>query len=99
MPDCWLGFYDVIVAIDHIEKRAFISSCGWPEREESKRLARARERLEETKARMDLGIHLPHLINDKSQASSECVGGGVREPRRKLPIHSGGLYKARPQLH
>jgi len=52
LPDCCLGFYDVVVAMDHLEKRAFISSSGWPESETPERLARARRRLEETKARL-----------------------------------------------
>ncbi|NIO76590.1 MAG: hypothetical protein GTN69_12075, partial [Armatimonadetes bacterium] len=47
--DCYLGFYDTVVAIDHQEGRAFISSSGLPESEPRKRLRRAHERLEATK--------------------------------------------------
>ena len=49
LADCWLGFYDVVAAIDQVEHRAFISSCGWPETTEWRRQERARRRLEETK--------------------------------------------------
>ena len=50
LPECCLGFYDVVVTFDHLEQRTYIASSGFPEQEESHRLKRARERLEQIKA-------------------------------------------------
>ncbi len=47
LPECYLAFYDVIVAFDHLKGRVFITSTGFPERDEKKRCKRAAERLEE----------------------------------------------------
>ncbi|MCJ7605316.1 MAG: aminodeoxychorismate synthase component I [Dehalococcoidales bacterium] len=47
LPECYLGFYDAIVAFDHVTNRAYLVSTGFPEPDEEKRLKRAGERLEE----------------------------------------------------
>ena len=43
-PDLALGFYDVIAAWDHRERRAFVLSSGWPEPQPAARRRRAVER-------------------------------------------------------
>ena len=50
--DLALGFYDVIAAWDHRERRAFVLSSGWPEREEGARRKRAMDRAEWLAARL-----------------------------------------------
>ncbi|MCL4439345.1 MAG: aminodeoxychorismate synthase component I [Firmicutes bacterium] len=45
-PDCWLGFYDVVAAVDHVEGGVYITSTGLPEEDAEKSTLRARERLE-----------------------------------------------------
>jgi para-aminobenzoate synthetase component 1 len=49
LPECYLGFYDAVVAYDHQESRTFLVSTGFPEKEESKRQHRAEARLNELK--------------------------------------------------
>lgn len=44
-PDLVLGFYDVVIAFDHLVKRAWIFSSGFPLIEETARKARALKRL------------------------------------------------------
>ncbi|MBY0463034.1 MAG: aminodeoxychorismate synthase component I [Alphaproteobacteria bacterium] len=44
--DLVLGYYDVVVAYDHEDKKAWIISTGYPETEEPKRLQKAQERLD-----------------------------------------------------
>jgi len=41
VPDCWLGFYDVVLLIDHAQGRSLLMSTGHPERG---RLAQVRAR-------------------------------------------------------
>jgi para-aminobenzoate synthetase component 1 len=45
-PDLALGFYDVVIAFDHQQQRAWIFSSGYPEREPRARQDRARARAE-----------------------------------------------------
>ncbi|TET40712.1 MAG: aminodeoxychorismate synthase, component I [Dehalococcoidia bacterium] len=47
LPECYLAFYDALLAFDNLEGRAYIASTGFPELEEEKRMRRAGERLEE----------------------------------------------------
>jgi para-aminobenzoate synthetase component 1 len=49
LPECYLAFYDTIVAFDHLEGKAYLVTTGFPEMEEGQRLRRARMRLEEMK--------------------------------------------------
>jgi para-aminobenzoate synthetase component 1 len=54
LPECYLGFYDAIVAFDHLENKTYLISTGFPELEEGKRQRRAEERLNEMRNRMML---------------------------------------------
>ncbi len=45
-----VGLYDVVIAFDHREGRAWLISQGFPEREVNRRLGRARTRLQQWKA-------------------------------------------------
>lgn len=46
LPDCVIGFYDTILAFDHVTDKAFIVSTGFPESDLSRRSRRAHERCE-----------------------------------------------------
>ncbi len=48
-PQCYLGFYDVVLVFDHQENRVYLVSSGFPHLEEEKRRSRAKARLEEMK--------------------------------------------------
>ncbi|HSW57899.1 MAG TPA: aminodeoxychorismate synthase component I [Dehalococcoidales bacterium] len=52
LPECLLGFYDVMLIYDHLLKKAWIVSSGWPEETEPARHERARARLLEFKAKI-----------------------------------------------
>ncbi|MDM7998749.1 MAG: aminodeoxychorismate synthase component I [Dehalococcoidia bacterium] len=52
LPECCLGFYDVVVTFDHLEERTYIGSSGFPEKDEGRRLKRASERLRQAKSRI-----------------------------------------------
>ncbi len=49
LPECYLAFYDVIMAFDHQGNKAYIVSTGFPELDEEKRRRRAAARLRELK--------------------------------------------------
>ncbi|MFO0883812.1 MAG: anthranilate synthase component I family protein [Pirellulales bacterium] len=46
LPDLLLGFYDVVLAFDHVEHRAWLISQGFPETEPERRAKLAEERLQ-----------------------------------------------------
>ncbi|MBI3838771.1 MAG: anthranilate synthase component I family protein [Planctomycetia bacterium] len=49
-PALAIGFYDVVLAIDHLERRAWIISQGLPETDRDARRRRAAERLDQFRA-------------------------------------------------
>ena len=46
LPECYLAFYDAVIAFDHLDGRAYVAATGFPERGSSRK-ARAGARLEE----------------------------------------------------
>jgi para-aminobenzoate synthetase component 1 len=57
VPALAVGFYDVVLAIDHVVNKAWIVSQGWPERDSARRRRRAEERLEEFRLRVEGSRH------------------------------------------
>jgi para-aminobenzoate synthetase component 1 len=47
LPECYFGFYDGIVAFDHLASKNYLIATGFPEKEEGKRRRRAEARLSE----------------------------------------------------
>ena len=45
-PICTLGFYDLVLGIDHWQQKAWVFSSGFPEIKEEKRLGRAKQRMQ-----------------------------------------------------
>ncbi len=52
VPDMVMGFYDVVLAFDHLDQRAYLISSGAPEREPAARARRAQARAEAFMARL-----------------------------------------------
>ena len=53
LPESYFAFYDIIFAFDHLERKAYIITTGFPEVEELGRLKRAMMRLAEMKDWLD----------------------------------------------
>ncbi len=47
VPDCCFGFYDTVLIFDHHENKTYIAANGFPELEETARMARAEARIDE----------------------------------------------------
>jgi para-aminobenzoate synthetase component 1 len=67
LPDCYLGFYDCIIAFDHQKGRSWIISCGFPELNKTLRETRAKIRLAEIKNRISCS---QEFINSDMRADS-----------------------------
>ena len=67
LPDCIIGFYDLVFSWDHLLKRAWIVSSGYPHQEESDRYQRAKSRIEWALSLIDEVKALPtiHELNYK----------------------------------
>jgi para-aminobenzoate synthetase component 1 len=52
LPECYFGFYDLVLVIDNLGGKAYIISTGFPELTEKRRKKRAAERLNEIKTRL-----------------------------------------------
>jgi para-aminobenzoate synthetase component 1 len=47
LPECYLGFYDAVVAFDHLKNKTYLVATGFPETDGEKRRRRAEARLNE----------------------------------------------------
>ena len=52
LPECYFGLYDLVVAFDNLQGKAYIISTGFPELREAERIERASQRLDEVKERL-----------------------------------------------
>jgi para-aminobenzoate synthetase component 1 len=79
LPECYFGFYDVVLAFDNLQGKAYIVSTGFPELEEPVRLERARERLGEVKARLANDVIRPGTAVLACAAAGALRGGFSHE--------------------
>ncbi len=70
LPECYLAFYDAIVAFDHLEGKTYLVATGFPELVENRRQRRAEAKLKELKGRV-LNCS-PNPLNEET-----AVGGNV----------------------
>ncbi|TEU02976.1 MAG: anthranilate synthase component I family protein, partial [Dehalococcoidia bacterium] len=75
LPECYIAFYDAIIAFDHLEGRTYISATGFPEMEEASRRSKAQERIDELRAMLaetpclEETIHSGVVISAKIRAN------------------------------
>ena len=79
LPDYRFGFYDIIFAHDHVERRSFLVSTGFPELGEAERLTRARERLDEFKRRLGGLRPGPPTAATTSMSPPQVTGNFTRD--------------------
>ncbi|MFC2016615.1 aminodeoxychorismate synthase component I [Chloroflexota bacterium] len=52
LPECYFAFYDLVLAFDNLQGKAYIISTGFPELRETERMERAVQRLNEMKDKL-----------------------------------------------
>ncbi|MBG7609500.1 MAG: aminodeoxychorismate synthase component I [Anaerolineae bacterium] len=65
-PDMVMGFYDVVIAFDHLMQRAWIFSSGYPESDTRSQRKRALDRIQEFEDKIDqapVSISIPQPVN------------------------------------
>jgi len=79
LPECYFGFYDLILAFDHLKGKAYIISTGFPKLKEQERIKRAAQRLKEAKNRLAKmsasGTETPLTPISSSAAPASLRGG------------------------
>ncbi len=83
LPECYFGFYDLVLAFDNLQGKAYVISTGFPELEESKRIERAEKRLNELKAQ----------LADVSGFSTEAPQTPVSSPMEPVTLEGGFTHK------
>lgn len=91
LPECRFGLYDLVYAYDHLEKRGFIISTGFPETDEAGRTAMAKERSADFKRRIT-GFRPPEIKpapipvtpRIKSNFSHEAYLAAVEQARQYI---------------
>ena len=81
-PDMSVGFYDAVIALNHLSQRAWIISQGFPEMEEDKRLVRANERC------FWIVEQLEGLNSPPASQAAPFFQGGRREQGMRREIYS-----------
>ena len=64
LPDCFFGFYDSVIVVDHYAQQLYACSSGLPEKNFSLRHLRAQERLDAMIRKLDVGFQ--GYLNDQS---------------------------------
>ena len=71
LPESYFGFYDLILAYDNLNNKAYLVSTGFPELDEKKRIRKAIIRLMEFKDRL---TGAPYTPNPQASTSASPMG-------------------------
>ncbi len=85
LPDCYFGFYDCVLAIDHFSQKIFISSTGLPEKD---------ERLRELKAQDRINYVVKKLSSGKKNAPFSCHSDFFKSAESFMEKLKGNFSKA-----
>jgi para-aminobenzoate synthetase component I len=94
VPALAVGLYDVVIALDHTDRRAWIISQGFPELEKAARARRAAERLAEVRE----WLAGPAPDSHKVSADSPIACGELA-PQWAVPAHAGLTSNFSPQAY
>jgi len=95
LPECYLGFYDLILAFDNLQDKAYVISTGFPELREQERMKRAALRLKEAKdklAEMSGGGTKAPSASPSSPAASGSLGGGFTHQEYVAAVEKARQY-------
>lgn len=95
-PDMLIGFYDVVIAFDHWEKRAWIFSNGYPEKETPRREKRAIARVKALKNKLATYSELHSQNVSSSEIESNFTAIEYQQAVRRVTeyIRNGDIFEA-----
>ena len=83
LPECYFGFYDLILAFDNLQGKTYIISNGFPELRETERMARASQRLNEMRAR----------LAEASPSAADAQFGLTPSPVEQVTLKGGFTHR------
>jgi len=83
LPECYLGFYDLVLAFDNLQGKAYVISTGFPELRETERMNRASQRLNEMKDK----------LADVSNSSTEAPFAPTPFPTEQVTLKGGFTHQ------
>jgi len=83
LPECYLGFYDLVLAFDNLQGKAYVISTGFPELRETERMERASKRLKEVKDK----------LADASSSGTEVPFMSTSFPMEQVTLKGGFTHK------
>jgi para-aminobenzoate synthetase component 1 len=94
-PDLSLGYYDLVIAIDHAANRAFVIASGYPETDAGARLRRAKARTDWALERLARRTALPSFAAAVEVAPDLTPDAFRHMVRRTIDyIEAGDIYQA-----
>ncbi|MHB8156362.1 MAG: aminodeoxychorismate synthase component I [Desulfocucumaceae bacterium] len=81
-PDCWIGFYDVVAAIDHCSGNIYIASTGHPEEDQALSELRSEARLDWLEKRLLKGCRENRPDRGKATTGG-CAAGMISDFTRE----------------
>lgn len=97
-PDLMIGFYDLVIGLDHFENEAWIFSSGFPEKKISEREIRAKNRIQWIKQKLSEPINL--MENVHSEKVENIISNFTQKAYEKSLqrtidyIYSGDIFQA-----
>jgi len=79
LPECYFGFYDLVLAFDNLQNKAYIISTGFPELGETERMERATRRLREVRDK----------LADVSSSGTEAPSTYISSPTEQVTLKVG----------
>jgi para-aminobenzoate synthetase component 1 len=83
LPECYFGFYDLVVAFDNLRGKVYVISTGFPELREDERIERATKRLSEVKDK----------LTDMSNSGTEAPFTPKSFPTEPVNLKGGFTHK------
>jgi para-aminobenzoate synthetase component 1 len=91
VPAMAMGLYDVVLAIDHLDHRAWLISQGFPELEPSRRMIRALARIEQFRGWLSGPIRSQPTATSPRESAGEPVAQTDLAPVFRVPGPAGLL--------
>jgi len=83
LPECYFGFYDIVLAFDNLQSRTYVISTGFPELGETERIERATRRLDEVREKLvnvpSSGTEVPFTYISSATEQVTLKSGFTRE--------------------
>ena len=83
LPECYFGFYDLVLAFDNLQGKVYVISTGFPELRETERMERAIKRLKEVKDK----------LADALSSGTEAPFTSASFPMEQVTLKGGFTHK------